>query len=128
MVVSMSFRVVIKYRAPNGALRPVIAAAHGCGEVEVIKHRASNDALRRADLGILPPAFTEGVIKHRATGGALRHARPRGVGCSVVHGHKDRAPNGALRLERVVEERVQVELVIKHRAPNGTLRPSSALL
>ena len=87
----------MKHRAPNGALRPVVAAAHGCGEVEVIKHRASNDALRRADLGILPPAFTERVIKHRATGGALRHARPRGVGCSVVHGHNDRAPNGALK-------------------------------
>ena len=64
--------LVIKHRAPNGALRLhwFIGSQHLFHDV--IKHRAPNGALRRADLGILPPAFTERVMKHRATGGALR--------------------------------------------------------
>ena len=86
--------IVIKHRAPNGALRqaagPVVGAVSG-----VIKHRAPNGALRL----VLVLAISTLNLSHKA---------PSAKRCIKTPQHDPWGEPGGS--------------VIKHRAPNGALR------
>ena len=83
---------VIKHRAPNGALRPLIQLSRLARlNVAVIKHRAPNGALRRVEGGEPWGDLREHVIKHRAPNGALRQLVRRNL--TVGHGLGHKAPS-----------------------------------
>ena len=94
---SFELRVVIKHRAPNGALR------RHCRDARVsdhVSHKApsAKRCIKTCPCG-LPDQPNLEVIKHRAPNGALRPGKPVTDDDFVWDVIKHRAPNGALRLD-----------------------------
>ena len=115
---------VIKHRAPNRALRPLVNDNLVNSQVKcVIKHQAPNGALRQLIFRIVRIVSCCQVIKHRVPNGALRPPRAELFLVGTRGVIKHRAPNGALG-QVDLEARVESEVgdVIKHQAPNGALR------
>ena len=113
--------IVIKHRAPNGALRPwrTVTARY----TESMGHKAPSakrciKTIEHVSVRLQPLQ----VIKHRAPNGALRLFSGRRELLSVA-GHKAPSAKRCIKTgERFGFGTAGDDLVIKHRAPNGALR------
>ena len=85
---------VIKRRAPNGALRPIVGFPVAVSCCKVIKHRAPNGALRRERVVLTVDGQL--VIKRRPPNGILRRGFVDTRSNGGVSSHK--APSAKRRI------------------------------